>query len=227
MKPLSYKRIVAYVVDIIIVTMLSTFLTYFLPENKNYEASANEYLELLNNYTNEDIEQEEFISKTNDVVYSMNRNSITVTVVTTVLTIFYFVVFAYFMDGQTLGKKLMKLKIVSNNKGKLSMNNYLVRSLLINSILMNVLSIIFILGLEKNSYIKVNDITTYVFGIIYVVTFGMILFRDDKRGLHDYLAKTKVIDITEKTEDIEKEFVKDEDDKLKDVEIIGKKQIKM
>ena len=227
MKPLSYKRIVAYVVDIIIVTMLSTFLTYFLPENKNYEASANEYLELLNNYTNEDIEQEEFISKTNDVVYSMNRNSITVTVVTTVLTIFYFVVFAYFMDGQTLGKKIMKLKIVSNNKGKLSMNNYLVRSLLINSILMNVLSIIFILGLEKNSYIKVNDITTYVFGIIYVVTFGMILFRDDKRGLHDYLAKTKVIDITEKTEDIEKEFVKDEDDKLKDVEIIGKKQIKM
>ncbi|MBR3660362.1 MAG: RDD family protein [Bacilli bacterium] len=229
MKPLSYKRIVAYFIDILIITVLSTLLTYFLPENKEYESSATEYLDLLNQYTNKEIEQEDFTTQSADAVYSMNRNSVTVTVVTTVLTISYFVVYAYFMEGQTLGKKLMKIKIVSNDKHKLTMNNYLIRGLLINSILMNILGIIFILGLNKTTYIKVNDITTYLFGFIYVITFGMVLFRDDKRGLHDFLAGTKVIAITDKKEVVEeeKEEVKEKDDKLKDAEIIGEKKLKM
>ena len=225
MKPISYKRIVAYVLDIIIVTVIASLLTYFIPENKEYEASFNEYVSSINEYSKEKINQNEFLQKTNDLVYIMNKESLTVTIVTVVLTIIYFVVFNYFMNGQTLGKKLMKLKIVSNNKKKLTMNNYLIRSLLINSVLMNVLSIIFILLLNKTSYIKVNDITTYLFGAIYIVTFGMILFREDKRGLHDYLANTKVVAVNNYQEEDnnqeEQEYSKDS--KIKDAEIIGEK----
>ena len=229
MRPLSYKRIVAYVLDLIIVTFLATMLTYFLPENREYNKSIEEYSSLLNNVTNEELTEEDFLNETNDIIYNINTNSITVNIVTTVLTISYFVVFAYFMNGQTLGKKLMKLKIVSINKKKLTMNNYLVRGLLINAILMNVLEIIFILGLNKPTYLKVNDISTYVFGIIYIVTFGMILFREDKRGLHDYLAGTKVISLKDYQEDndFEKEIVLNKDTKMSDAEIIGEKNAKM
>ncbi len=229
MKPLSYKRIVAYIFDIIIVTVISTMLTHFLPENKAYEKSMEEYTSLLSNATNEEITQEEFLSKTNDVIYNINQNSITITIVTTVLTISYFVVLTYFMNGQTLGKKLMNLKIVSISNKKLTMNNYLIRGLLINTILMNVLGIIFIIGLNKENYLKVNDITTYVFGIIYIVTFGMILFREDKRGLHDYLAGTKVISVKDYQEDndFEKEVILNKDSKISDAEIIGSKNVKM
>ena len=42
-------------------------------------------------------------------------------------------------------------------------------------------------------YFKVNDIMSYVFGGIYIVCIGLITFRKDKRGLHDYLANTKVV----------------------------------
>lgn len=227
MKPLSYKRIAAYILDILIVTFLSTVLTYFLPANKEYEENAARYLELFNSYTKEEITKEEFTKETNDVIYVMNYNSVTTTVVNTVLTISYFVVLTYFMNGQTIGKKIMKLKIVSNDQKKLTMNNYLIRSLLINSVLMNIISIISIIGLSKAMYIKVNDITTYLFGILYIVTFGMILFREDRRGLHDYIALTRVIDVSEKAEDVENESIKNKDDKLESLEIIGKKQIKM
>ena len=229
MKPLSYKRIVAYVFDIILVTIMATVLTFFLPETKEYEKSMEEYTELLSHATNEEITQEEFLAETNDVIYKMNQKSVTVTIVTTVLTISYFVVFAYFMNGETLGKKLMQLKIVSSDNKKLTMNNYLIRGFIINSILMNVLGIIFLLGLNKQTYIKVNDILTYIFGIIYIVTFGMILFREDKRGFHDYLAGTKVISIKDYVEDndLEKDMLKNEDSKLKDASVIGNKQIKM
>lgn len=229
MKPFSYKRIIAYVLDIMIVTVIATMLTYFLPETKEYEKSLKEYTTLLNDTTKEDVTEGKFINETNDVIYSISKNSITITIVTTVLTTFYFVVYNYFMNGQTLGKKLMNLKIVSTNNKPLTMNNYLIRGLIINSILMNVLGIIFILGLNKQTYLKVNDITTYMFGIIYIVTFGMILFREDKRGLHDYLAGTKVISVKDKVEEdsLEKEFVKNEDSKIKDASIIGEKNIKM
>ena len=227
MKPFSYKRIIAYVIDILIVFCLSTLLTNFLPQSEEYKASSEEYMELFNKYTAKEISQDEFVKKTNDVIYVMNRSGVTTTVVNTALTIFYFVVYAYFMNGQTLGKKIMKLKIVSNGSQKLTMNNYLIRGLLINSILMKVLGIIFIIGLNKNLYIKVNDITTYLFGIIYIVTFGMILFREDKRGLHDFIAGTKVITIGDLALDTENEVIGHKDSKLKDAEIIGEKQIKL
>lgn len=229
MKPISYKRIVAYVLDIMLVTIISTMLTYFLPENKEYNKSLDKYSSLLNNVTNEELTEEEFLKETNDIIYDINMNSVTINIVTTVLTISYFVVFTYFMNGQTLGKKLMNLKIVSTSKKKLTMNNYLVRGLLINTILMNVLEVIFILGLNKQTYLKANDIITYIFGIIYIITFGMILFREDKRGLHDYLAGTKVISVKDYEEDNDslKEVILNKDSKLSDASIIGEKKVKM
>ena len=44
-------------------------------------------------------------------------------------------------------------------------------------------------------YLKTYDITTTIFGAVFVAIFAMILFREDGRGLHDILAKTKVISI--------------------------------
>ena len=226
MKPYSYKRIIAYLIDIIIVTSLSTMLTYFLPENKEYNEGMEEYTTLVNNAIFLGIESLLF-QKSNDLMYTINRSSITTTIVTTVLTIFYFVVFTYFMNGQTIGKKLMKIKIVSNDRKKLTMNNFLIRGLIINSILMNVLGIIILLGLNKATYLKVNDTLTYVYLFMMVLTLGMVLFREDKRGLHDILANTKVINAKpEENLLTEEETIQNEDSKIKDATIINEEKLK-
>ncbi len=226
MRPVSYKRILAYILDIMIVTVVATFITMVIPKNNKYDESLEKYTTLLNEFTNESIKQEEFLKKSNDVVYTMNKESVDVTIVTLVLTISYFVVLQYFLNGQTIGKKVMKLQIISSGNKKLTMNNYLVRSLIINSVLMNLIGIITILFLNKNLYIKVNDIITYLFGTIYIVTFAMILFREDKRGLHDILANTKVISLENALdENKQEEIIKDEDSKLKDVEVIKEHHI--
>ena len=226
MKSSNYKRIVAYVIDIIIVTVISTFLTINIYNGEKYQDATNQYTTLIQEYTNKEINQEEYLKKTNDIVYTMNKESIAISIVTEVMTIISFVVVPYFMNGQTFGKKIMKLKIVCNSNKTISMNNYLVRSLFINSILMNILSIITILFLNKNTYLIINDITTYLFGMIYIVSIIMISFRKDSRGLHDLIANTKVIDINKTKEyvsDFEDEKKDNEDSKLKDAEIIGEK----
>ena len=142
-----------------------------------------------------------------------------------VLSIIYFVVLTYFMNGETLGKKLMKIKITSNNDKKLTMNNYLIRALVIDSVLMNIITIITILLFSKDIYLTSYNIISYVFSFVYIVSLAMILFSKNGRGLQDILANTKVIStetVEEKQEVLEKEIVNKKDSKIEDAEIIAK-----
>lgn len=227
MKPVSYKRIFAYLIDIFLITIVASLLTYFIPVSEEYQTKNEEFIELVEKYSNGDITKEEYLEKGNEISYVLNKESVATTVVTTVLSIVYFVVIAYYMNGQTVGKKLMKLKIVSNDDSRLTMNNYLIRAFIIDSLLMNVISILMLLLMNKNLYLNTYDIVSTIFGAIYIVSFGMILFRVDGRGLHDLLAKTKVVSINDELKDEvvnEKEIANKNDKKsvIQDAEIIEK-----
>lgn len=195
MKAVSYKRILAYIIDIFLVTIVASLLTMFIPVSKEYQEKANELNEVLEDYTEGEITEDEYLEKVNDISYVVNKESVATSIVTVVITIVYFVVVAYYMNGQTIGKKLMHLQVVSTREKKLNMNQLLIRSLLADSILMNIISIVTIILLNKTMYLKTYDITTTIFGAVFVAIFAMILFREDGRGLHDILAKTKVISI--------------------------------
>ncbi len=196
MKPVSYKRILAYLIDILIISMVGSLFTLFIPVSDEYTMKSNELLELVDKYQNQEITSDKYLEEANNLGYIINKESVSLTIVTTVLTIIYFVVVAYYYDGQTLGKKLMKIKIVSNKDSKLTMNNYLIRSLIIDLGLYNIVSIVTILFLTKENYFLVNDYFSSLMGAIYVVSFALILFKKDGRGIHDLLAGTKVIDIS-------------------------------
>ena len=223
MKSNSYKRITAYFVDIMIITFISSLITFVIPTSENYTKLTKQFSNLTEEYANQKITKEEYLTKGSEINYSLSKETVAESIVTLVITISYFVVFTYFMNGETIGKKIMKIKITSNNQKKLTMNNYLVRSLIINSILLQFISILTILFLDKTTYLSVYNIISNVFSIIFVVSFMMILFRKDGRGLHDILANTKVISTEKKEQDVtEKETKKEEDLKLKDAELIGK-----
>lgn len=223
MKSNSYKRITAYLVDIMIITFISSLITFVIPTSENYTKLTKQFSNLTEEYANQKITKEEYLTKGSEINYSLSKETVAESIVTLVITISYFVVFTYFMNGETIGKKIMKIKITSNNHKKLTMNNYLVRSLIINSILLQFISILTILFLDKKTYLSVYNIISNAFSIIFVVSFMMILFRKDGRGLHDILANTKVISTEKKEQDVtEKETKKEEDLKLKDAELIGK-----
>ncbi len=220
----STKRIIAYFLDMMIVIFISSLLTVFLPVSEKYNELNEEFTSLIEKYTSQEITMEEYFERNNDISYELSKESVMQTIVTIVISTFYYVVIIYFMNGQTLGKKILKIKIVSNNDKKLSMNNYLIRAFLINSILMNALSVITILFLSKSAYLKVYNSISYLFTAIMVVSLTMMLFRKDGRGLHDILANTKVITINNKLgveslEEKEEKIVKKD---ILDAEIIEK-----
>ena len=225
MKANSYKRVLAYLVDVMIISFVSLLLTYFVPTSENYNKLNKEFENLTIDYRNQEVTMEEYLEKGTDINYQLNKEGIPQTIVSTVLSIIYFVVLAYFMNGETLGKKLMKIKITSNNDKKLTMNNYLIRALVIDSVLMNIITIITILLFSKDIYLTSYNIISYVFSFVYIVSLAMILFSKNGRGLQDILANTKVIStetIEEKQEVLEEEKITKKDPKIEDAEIIAK-----
>lgn len=225
MKANSYKRVLAYLVDVMIISFVSLLLTYFIPTSENYNKLNKEFENLTIDYRNQEVTMEEYLEKGTDINYQLNKEAVPQTIVSTVLSIIYFVVLAYFMNGETLGKKLMKIKITSNNDKKLTMNNYLIRALVIDSVLMNIITIITILLFSKDIYLTSYNIISYVFSFVYIVSLAMILFSKSGRGLQDILANTKVISaetIEEKQEVLEEEKITKKDPKIEDAEIIAK-----
>lgn len=225
MKANSYKRVLAYLVDVMIISFVSLLLTYFVPTSENYNKLNKEFENLTIDYRNQEVTMEEYLEKGTDINYQLNKEAVPQTIVSTVLSIIYFVVLTYFMNGETLGKKLMKIKITSNNDKKLTMNNYLIRALVIDSVLMNIITIITILLFSKDIYLTSYNIISYIFSFVYIVSLAMILFSKNGRGLQDILANTKVIStetVEEKQEVLEEEKITKKDPKIEDAEIIAK-----
>ncbi|MBQ9072034.1 MAG: RDD family protein [Bacilli bacterium] len=212
------KRVVAYIIDIILVSLISTFLTSNSFINKDYDKYANtydEYEEVYNEYTNsieeldDELTDDEYNKKLEEINkeyegtlenynYKLVKLSIIPTSISIIIIILYFVVLQYLLKGQTIGKKIMKLQVKSNNDKKLTIFNYILRSLIVNEVLINILSIIFLLVLKKEGYLIYNQIIYVVSYIIEMVIIFMIAFDKNHRSLHDYIANTKVIDLKEK-----------------------------
>ena len=213
------KRVAAYMIDIILVSLISTLLTSNSFLNKDYDKyvdTYDEYEEVYDEYSNliveledEDITDDEYNEKLEEINkeyedtledynYKLVKLSIIPTSISIIILILYFAVLQYFLIGQTLGKKIMKLQIKSNNGKKLTILNYILRSLILNEVLINILSIIFLLVLNKDGYLIYNQIIYVVSYVIEMAIIFMIAFDKNNRGLHDYISNTKVVDLKEK-----------------------------
>ena len=92
----------------------------------------------------------------------------------------------------------MSLKVVSANDKKITIFNYLLRSLIINNVLLNGINLIFLSYTSKEMFLQCDNIISLLVSIIEAITIYLVITRPDHRGLHDLLCNTKVIDTKEK-----------------------------
>ncbi|MDO5003322.1 MAG: RDD family protein [bacterium] len=190
------KRLGALILDMIIVSIVVSMLTFFVNNNSNYEKLTKEYNDVMEQAMDKKTSPKEYkklLSKASDISYDLSKQTVVVSFVSLTMYILYFIVFQFYNKGQTIGKKLMKIKIESNYGKDLTMNQLAVRSLIINSILANLILLAVIILGSKDVYFVSSMTVSMIQYIIIFTTAIMILFRKDKRGLHDVITNTKVI----------------------------------
>ena len=192
-KPYFFPRLVAYIIDVTLVSIVCSGILFLFPKNENYSKYLKEYQEVQTNFIDNKIEADEYIHKVADITYDIDYSNVLSMIVEVVLLILYFIVFQFYNKGQTFGKKLMKLRVVNNNGNELTLNQVTCRALIIDSILINLFMIAALLFSGRNYYYYASLSLQLLSGIIIFVTLMMIFFRKDGRGLHDVVTGTKVI----------------------------------
>lgn len=229
-----FKRIVAYFIDMVIVSVVVFGITNIKQINyqydnhekvaKEYQVYVDKYEKLENKYENakEKYKDKKITKKKHNEIknsyndykkgyekqikkfnYEISKNSVISTIISIAIVIAYFGIFQFSMNGQTVGKKLMKLKVVKNKKGELTIFNYLIRCAILNGVIINLVLIIFVNIFSANDFYMANYVVSNIQSIVEILILIMIFMTSDARGLHDYIAGTKVIDISNKQDEVE------------------------
>ena len=207
-----FKRAGAYILDLFIVSLLLMLLSYIPFLNPNRDAYSEKYNELVNVYEqfqNSEISEEEYNEAAIPISYELYRLNIPTSILDIVVVLLYFGVFQFFCKGQTIGKKLFQIRVVSNNEKPLTIINYLLRAIVLSNVLISVGSILVITFMGADNFYPVYQNLNLVGYIIMYITLFMVIVRQDNRGLHDFVANTKVVftdeEIANRLEKIEEE----------------------
>lgn len=186
-----FDRIGAYFLDVLLIFAISSVISVFIP-NKGSDINK-EITALTEKYTKGEIESEVFIDKYGNLMYEYQKENWVSLAVNLGLNFVYFVVFAYFNKGQTIAKKLMHIKVVDNKTGDSpKFWQMLVRNMFIYSLLSNIV-ILILLFTTKNNFIYYYMFMGGIDLVVVLITIMFVLYRKDKRGLHDMMGCTKVV----------------------------------
>ena len=191
----TLNRIVSYLIDMAIITILLTVITAWIPISDKYVEASKERDGLVTKLRENEISYKEYYDTNMKCSYIMEKENIIVTLITIVVSLGYFGTFAYYMNGQTLGKKLTRIRIVDNENKDLSHSKMLLRTLIINGLFINIVSTILLLFITENDYSYVFFLSV-IHAIYVIISLFFVAFRKDKRGLHDLLIGTKVINVS-------------------------------
>lgn len=197
---MKLKRIVAYFIDLIIISMISSlifmlpiFKTSYKEYNDLSENFAKNYANIILNSGSGDENLEDLV----DVSYNIIKTSTPLLIIELAVSFTYFGVICFVWKGQTLGKKLFKLQIVPNEGKELNPSRFMLRQILVSNIIFQAISLFTLILCSKNTYTNITTYIDYMSQLVQFLMLGFVIFRDDERGLHDLIGNTKVISTKE------------------------------
>lgn len=226
---LIFKRIGAYLIDLLVITLFSMILTkisFINPRYEEYVEVSTKYNEMLNDYYEKKINITEFNSKVSDMSYDMNKSGFVYIIGDIAVIILYFGIYNFASKGKTLGKRIMNLQITSAKDKPLKIYNYLIRCILLNGIIMDIITLIAIC-FTRETYFEIYSLGSNFNMMLQIIIFLSIMFSVNGRGLHDLIAGTKVINTKVSNEEVvkeNKEEIKEEVEIIKPVKGNKKKE---
>ena len=184
------KRIIAFFIDILIISFVASIICVPFTNIQNESKLEEEYLNSTQEFFNQEISVDAYQQVQMSYVYNSAKESGLLRIVTILLSILYFGLLQFYLKGQTFGKKLTHISVVSDD-GDLTVNQLLFRALIVDSIILDLILFISMMFMNKIVYYYSAMTFELIQYIVYFACFIMII--KNKRGLHDVLFHTSVI----------------------------------
>ena len=184
-------RVGAFFVDMFLVAFLASLLATPFLDQDNMDKISKQTTEIMEKALSNEISIDTYTTELKPLLYQNDRYNGIYTIFVIVLCILYFIVYQFYYK-QTFGKKLFNIKI-EPIKGELTMNQMMFRGLIINSILFSLIAFIFVIFSDADTYFVANMTLNSLYYLILFVSAIMVIFREDRRGLHDIICNTKVV----------------------------------
>lgn len=195
---LKIKRFIAFIIDIFIVSIISETLSsinFINIYKEDYKEKYYEYEKIYDSFLEEEISINEYNEKVIYYNFELSKLSSISNTIYMIIFLSYFVGINCLYEGQTIGKKIMNIKIVSENNIKINGWIYLLRTLLITGIFSTFLLTISTIILNKETYYSFSYIIGLIQYIFQLVVCISILLNKNGKGLHDVICKTKVVEL--------------------------------
>lgn len=188
------SRLLAFLIDVIIVTLIFSLINSLLPKSHNIQVLEQELTELRSNYLKKDIGISVYFNRYATIQRSLEQQHIPNYILNTVIILCYFGLVPYYWDGKTVGKKLLKIKVIKNEKKtKVSLNDYLLRLLINNGIICLLISMVTVFIFDDVKYLLAVIICGIIQFLLVIISSFMIIYRHDLKGVHDLICGTSVI----------------------------------
>ena len=187
------QRLVAFILDTIILLFACNIISFFIPTSDAAIKLSDEQTTIIENYINHDITMENYVNQMVDLSYDIARETGIITIVSIVVVLLYYVLFPVYWNGQTPGKRMMRIRIKKSNDQELGMNDMLLRTMITQGAFVNIVLVILLFFVSKDVYLNVNRLLTTLQYLVVIVSALMIAFSKKREGLHDMICHTKVV----------------------------------
>ena len=187
------KRFVAFLIDILFVSFIASLICIPFTNVENENKLENEYLKNTQKFFDKKIDVEAYQEIQISYMYNIAKESGLLKIVSVLISILYFGLLQFYLKGQTLGKKLTRICVKSDNR-ELTINQLVFRSLIVDSILLNIVLFVSMMFMNKGVYYYSAMIFESIQYIVLFVCFIMIIKNKNGKELNDLLFHTSVVE---------------------------------
>ncbi len=144
-------------------------------------------------FLNHDIGFSTYLIRYAKVIQDLDKERVLFHLINCIFILIYFIIIPYFMNGRTIGKKIMKLKVVRRDKKKLTLTNLTIRSMIINGFGFLLISLVLLYFVPSIAYFILTILLGILQIILVFVSVFMIIYKEDNRGFHDIISTTCVV----------------------------------
>lgn len=185
---IAVKRFLSYVIDMIIVFIFVFFINIMLPNKVDND------INILNQQLLEKkVDMKEYFNNYKHLLHIHDKEDIILNISTTILLISFFVLVPYYFNGQTIGQKIFKIKIV--NDDKLKLEDLVARASIVNGIGYMIFMFIILYITNDNLYFILINLLAFLQFLVVIISSFMVSYSYEHLSIADKFTKTRIEEI--------------------------------